>query len=206
MAEKRTTTGATAATELFVAQQTSLAIPTELSGAPEQLLRGIGEGNCYRALPTAIVTEHCPDAPQLRRATTDALGETFEMRVRAVVPAFLETGAEDSEPLYDIMGNTAISLPKKWPLARPQLATREARRERSELRLGFAWAIQREQHARGLPVLPPCSWCGQPTGGYCDFCTKTPANPICSACGGTSADIMAACRQHEVHLSKMMSV
>ena len=97
------------------------------------------------------------------------------------------------ELVYDVMGNKAITLPKQWPLARPQLATRQARLERSELRLGFAWALQGEQHTQGLPVLPPCSWCGHPTGGYCDVCTTTVANPVCSACGGTTFDIIATC-------------
>ena len=68
-----------------------------------------------------------------------------------------------TEPVYDIMGNKAITLPKQWPLARPQLATRQARLERSELRLGFAWALYREsntpkdfqcfRHARGVATL-----------------------------------------------------
>ena len=60
-------------------------------------------------------------------------------------------------PSHDVMGNRVITLPKQWPLARPQLATREERLQRAELRLAFAWALQREQHANQLPLLPPCS-------------------------------------------------
>ena len=101
----------------------------------------------------------------------------------------------ETELLYDVTGNKAIALPKQWPLARPQLATRQERLERSELRLGFAWALQNEQHTQGIPVLPPCSWCGHPTGGYCDLCTTTVANPVCSACGGTASEIIATCRR-----------
>jgi len=90
-------------------------------------------------------------------------------------------------PSHDVMGNRVITLPKQWPLARPQLATREERLQRAELRLAFAWALQREQHANQLPVLPPCSWCGLPTGGWCDFCS----NAICTDC----EEIVAACRR-----------
>ena len=93
------------------------------------------------------------------------------------------------------MGNKAMGLPKQRPLARPALATREERLERTELRLGCACAVQEKKLGQRLPVLPPFSWCGLPTGGYCDFCTKTIANTVCSASGGTAADIMATCRQ-----------
>ena len=61
------------------------------------------------------------------------------------------------EPQEDVWGHKAITLPKQWPLARPQLATREERLERTDLRLGFALAIQKDHHKHGLPVLPPCS-------------------------------------------------
>ena len=88
-----------------------------------------------------------------------------------------------------------MSLPRRWPLARPELATRSERLERTELRLGFAWAIQKKQHLRGVPVLPPCTWCGQPAGGFCDFCTCVTKSAVCSDCGGTEASVLAACRE-----------
>ena len=106
------------------------------------------------------------------------------------------------EPQEDVWGHKAITLPKQWPLARPQLATREERLERNELRLGFAWVIQKDQHKHGVPVLPPCSWCGQPTEGYCDFCDQTPATAVCSSCGGTDAKVRVACRRCEFLLDR----
>ena len=36
-------------------------------------------------------------------------------------------------------------------------------------------------------ILPACTWCGTPTGGWCDTCTPAdgePAKAICSECGG----------------------
>ena len=100
--------------------------------------------------------------------------------------------ASRAVPSFDVMGNKAITLPKHWPIARPQLASMQERLERPELRLAFAWAIQTRQHRQGIPVLPPCSWCGFLTGGYCDFCTN--ATALCSTCGGADAYAVATCR------------
>ena len=122
----------------------------------------------------------------------DATDCSQVLRVRSLLPP---SGIACAAAAYDAHGNRAIYLPQAWPLARPQHATREWRLQRAELRLGFAWAIQQEQHERGLTILPPCSWCGLPTGGYCDFCVKPIANPVCSDCGGTRTDIVATCRQ-----------
>ncbi|MCS5701171.1 MAG: hypothetical protein NZ847_00840, partial [Acidobacteria bacterium] len=94
----------------------------------------------------------------------------------------------------DIFGQPIRRFPINWPLARPQLTTREERIERPELRQGYTAYIQNVQAVRGLPVLPPCTWCGMPTGGWCDFCTgQGPRGSICSACGGTDANTLARC-------------
>ena len=82
-----------------------------------------------------------------------------------------------------------------WPIGRPQLATRSSRLNRTELRQAFAAYVQRLQRQSELHVLPACTWCGQPTGGYCDFCSGNPKAAICSACGGTDSLKLAACRQ-----------
>jgi len=103
-----------------------------------------------------------------------------------------EIGASGTEPMFDFKGNRTMKLPKQWPLARPLLATRQERMDRVELRIAFAWAIQKGQHYHRLLVLPPCSWCGLPTGGYCDYCIIRTA--VCSMCGGTDASKMIACR------------
>ena len=55
------------------------------------------------------------------------------------------------------------------------------------------------QAARGSPLseavgmlLPPCSWCGYPTGQVCDFCPMTdmPAMQVCSRCDA----VLGICR------------
>jgi len=76
-------------------------------------------------------TERCPNLAE----------DIHECVVRPTFPALLNTSGIETELLYDATGNKAITLPKQWPLARPQLATRQTRLERSELRLGFAWAL-----------------------------------------------------------------
>lgn len=82
----------------------------------------------------------------------------------------------------------------KWPVARAHLAQRCSRLYRHELRVAFAAHVQRLQLYSDMPVLPPCTWCGQPTGGFCDFCTGNGKGAVCSACGGTDASSLAACR------------
>ena len=91
---------------------------------------------------------------------------------------------------YDVCGNECITIPAKWPLARPQLATHSERVQRVELRLGFAWWIQRQQIKEGLTVLPPCTWCGRPTGCFCDDCTEGIRNAVCTKCD----DLLGTCR------------
>ena len=133
----------------------------------------------------ATATEHRPSVTQHTQTHGKTQGHT--------------SGIDPNiEPLCDNTSNKAMTLPQLWPLGRPQLAAQEERLHRSELRQGFAWAIQKEQHSQGLPVLPPCSWCGHPTSGYCDFCSARIRRAVCFACGGTDVDIMAACRRcHE---------
>ena len=50
----------------------------------------------------------------------------------------------------------------------------------------------------GDRLLPACTWCGTPTGGWCDTCTPSegePANALCSECGGCDAySTSAQCR------------
>ncbi len=134
----------------------------------------------------------------------DAADCSQVLRVRSRLPPSLDGGIACAAAAYDAHGNRPIYLPQAWPLARPQHATRESRFQCAELRIGFASAIQQEQHQRGLTIIPPCSWCGLPTRGYCDFCGKPIANPVCPACGGTRADIVATCRQcHHCHMSPM---
>ena len=103
--------------------------------------------------------------------------------------------------LSDVLGNPLVTLPTEWPLARPTLASRDERIKRVELRRAYAWAIQSLQEFHGANVLPPCTWCGMPTGGWCDFCIAHFAKAVCSDCGGTDATILAACRNCTAELS-----
>jgi hypothetical protein len=45
------------------------------------------------------------------------------------------------------------------------------------------------------PLLPPCTWCGLPTGCFCDICANTgikPALPLCKSCD----ELFDCCRKH----------
>ena len=133
----------------------------------------------------AGATEHLPSKTGTNVPFNTSQDSVLE--VRSLAPS-------DKGPAYDAMGNPLAQLPSEWPLARPLLASREERMQRLELRCGYAWAIQREQQIEGLLVLPPCTWCGMPTGGWCDFCTRDSAKAVCSQCGGTDAAALASCR------------
>ncbi len=95
---------------------------------------------------------------------------------------------------YDVHGNALATLPTEWPIARPTFASRTERIQRIELRRAFVWAIQRQQQTHETAVLPACTWCGMPTGGWCDMCILTPAKAVCSQCEGTTVTVLASCR------------
>ena len=50
----------------------------------------------------------------------------------------------------------------------------------------YAQQIQELQEMAGEPILPPCNWCGRPTGDWCERCHEVapdiPAHAICSTC------------------------
>ncbi len=74
---------------------------------------------------------------------------------------------------------------ERRPWARIDLTTIEARMNDVVTRYAYAvfiWQMQIEA-TRGpnlecVITTPPCSWCGLPTGCFCDWCK----GPICTAC------------------------
>ena len=86
-----------------------------------------------------------------------------------------------------------LQQPPSWPVARPQLASHAERIGRQELRQAFAAHKQQEAALDRVHVLPACTWCGQPTGGFCDYCSHAPMKAVCSDCGGTDASTMVRC-------------
>jgi len=127
-----------------------------------------------------------------RRGTARDDPNTKSDAMRSLEVRFLLPQASEG---CDVHGKPCVQLPLNYPVARPQLAFRPIRLERKELRDAFTWYIQSSQRLQGKPVLPGCTWCGLPTGGFCDVCTQCPANAVCSDCGGTDVDIEAQCRQ-----------
>ena len=72
------------------------------------------------------------------------------------------------------------------PFARMHMATNSDLRHdrRGHLRACYTIHIWRLQRADNLPLMPPCTWCGLPTGGWCDSCEVRglPPQPLCSRC------------------------
>ena len=48
-------------------------------------------------------------------------------------------------------------------------------------------AVRISQQERGLPMLPPCNWCGHPSGDWCESCERFGGKPhvLCTTCERT---------------------
>ncbi len=71
-----------------------------------------------------------------------------------------------------------MRVPHPRPVARVQLATRDTRIEDPCIRAWYTvsvWQLQKEHH---VPMLPACTWCGVPTGNFCEDCN----GPLCTTC------------------------
>ena len=97
--------------------------------------------------------------------------------------------------LRPFFSDAELSLLLLWPIARPSLISRQSRLERLELRLAFAVYMQQLQIINDVPLLPPCTWCGQPAGGCCDYCNHFDFSAaICFECVGANGDSAAVCK------------
>ena len=70
--------------------------------------------------------------------------------------------------LYDTWKKDLFNVLLKRPIARPQYISRQARIDDATLRKAWTVHIWEEQESSRTPALPPCQWCGMPTGNYCD--------------------------------------
>ena len=51
------------------------------------------------------------------------------------------------------------------------------------LQRAHALEIQEIQRSKGIQILFPCNWCGQPTGDWCEDCHEVdPHNPLHALC------------------------
>eukprot|EP00435_Cladocopium_sp_Y103_P068302 s274_g31.t1 len=77
------------------------------------------------------------------------------------------------------LGVAGVSAPKAEASQLPeQTASRWTRVTRPKARDTLTALVQAEQKRKHMIVTPPCSWCGLPTGCFCDTCRKS----VCSAC------------------------
>jgi len=108
---------------------------------------------------------------------------------------FAVGGAEPTEEdLLEEAGYTENMIVEAKQISSAQLAcTSHAERARYVvLRIAFAMSIMKSQKDAGVMMLPPCTWCGQPTGCYCDECYERGmrGRAICTHCD----DVMPGCR------------
>ena len=65
------------------------------------------------------------------------------------------------------------------PTGRIRLCDRQDRISCESLRSAWTlWCWQNDEP----PLLAPCTWCGTPTGNWCDGCTTPVANFLCMEC------------------------
>lgn len=85
---------------------------------------------------------------------------------------------------------TASSLPKQKPSQLPvEIACRWKRVTHPKARAVATAQVQAEQQRKGLMVTPPCTWCGLPTGCFCDQCRRQ----LCSSCDTALGQCVQCC-------------
>ena len=95
------------------------------------------------------------------------------------------------------------------PVARAILADRSERVMDEALRASYTLARLREEvasllgsHAAGLsPIMPPCTWCGELAGGYCEApwvakCGLGVGGLCAALCSECDEEHNACCREH----------
>ena len=94
------------------------------------------------------------------------------------------------------------------PVARAILADRQERKMDKALRASYTLARIRDEVAWLLEspdsshiILPPCTWCGELTGGYCDphwlsKCSLGEGGMCAAVCSECDEEHSESCRQH----------
>ena len=70
----------------------------------------------------------------------------------------------------------------------PANMTREMRKRKPAMRARYSVWIWGEQLAHGNPVTPACTWCGLPTGYWCDGCELAGVKPMRAICNRCEAE------------------
>ena len=73
-------------------------------------------------------------------------------------------------------------LATQRPVARAEMAAREDRIQCVHLRPAYTVAIWREQKKHKHPLTPGCTWCGLPTGNWCEKCDIAEIRPMRAVC------------------------
>ena len=73
-----------------------------------------------------------------------------------------------SPKLVETWKKDYMRILEKRPVARPQYITRETIIHDVTLRIAWTAYMWKEQEAQHIAPLQPCTWCGTPTGNYCD--------------------------------------
>lgn len=67
----------------------------------------------------------------------------------------------------------------------PEAMSRQDRKKQPTWRGRYALWAWNKQVEEGKAIIPACTWCGEPTGNWCDSCEHRgvrPMNPLCNAC------------------------
>ena len=70
--------------------------------------------------------------------------------------------------LYESWQHDFEKIVAKRPIARPQYISWKTRVDDATLRKAWTVYMWEEQERAHGQLMPPCQWCGLPTGNYCD--------------------------------------
>jgi hypothetical protein len=70
----------------------------------------------------------------------------------------------------------------------PEAMTRLKRKSVPIFRARYSVFIWSQQLVAGKPMLPACTWCGLPTGYWCDDCEKKGIRPMRAICNRCEAE------------------
>ena len=119
--------------------------------------------------------------------TSEQVGDNMELQVICALTNYSKTGTMDTRTPAEVERTIELARQFPTPIVESEL-TWQARIENPIYRAKYTVLQWHKQLLTGVAQTPACTWCGHPSGNWCDNCAKLdvlPARSICSTCEGT---------------------